>query len=663
MSSGVNTFLVQDDNLLVTDQVRYAVLKGAANNTVVPYNAISGTNSSLATVAELTGNFPASLTWNVQVPSQEIIVKRNALVRHRVRVAYNKVGNASAVAEPVWNSANNNVVSGVNNLGADCLNAFPVSQCIQTIQCTINNSTVSMNVQDTINSLLRFYDSRDLAEYSGLCPYLVDRQGIYSSAVNGATSFSNGQSNLLDEAFVPRSSYPVDVSQGGAASFAIAAGANNVSNVIEFTVYEPLWVSPWTWAHPKVGGQGMYGLQNIAVVMNMGNYQRMIRALPQYVTATGVPATSTSILGLTFVSSELILNYLTPQPSTVMIPRNVVPYYEVPRYYLTSGTGLAASVVAANTRFLSKVQSGRITSNNLQLNQIPDKLIIFFEPVTETLTTAGTITLPYYNRTNCPDFYAVLETMSLNFNNQAGLLSTWTQKDFFHAARDAGSKQSWYEFTGELQTATPCAIGGQFQGGTYSAAIGDPDVADAQSGGLNLPMTGSIIVLQFGKDIELPDYYASGSIGNFNLQINAEISHYQPFAVSYRMVCITVNSGVFVNEKGTSNPYTALLRKEDVLNASAMEPMGCHEFTRMVGGGFLDTLKSIGSSVWNVAKPLLRALAPMAQSHLAASSNPYAQAAAKGIGIAAPLLGQGMGAGAGAGDRLARHAKGSGYAY
>ena len=664
MAQSVETFLVQDDRLLTTDKVRYAVLKGGANITTVPYNAISGL-SNAQTVENIGTSFPSSFTWNIQVPSQEIVVGRNVLVRWRVRMVVEKTGSAAGFeSEPVWNSANSLLTSANVAYGADCLNAFPMSQCIQSIQATINNSSVSMLVQDIINPLLRLYDSRDLSEYQGLCPYLVDRMGIYNGVGSGSTTFGSSgvQNAILDEAFMPRSAYPVLVScvQAGALatiSNIAQAGANSTRCVVEFTVHEPLWVSPFTWANPKTGGQGMYGLQNLAIVMNMGNWNRLIRSMPQFLLANGNPVSRTSVVGVAVQSAELILNYLTPQPSSAMVPRNCVPFVELPRYYLNNNVQLnAVGAPSATLRGLVKTTASA-TSNNLQLNQIPDKLIIYFEPLTQS--TTGVDNLPYSLRTAIPDYYATIEGLTLNFNNQSGLLSTWTQKDLYHASRDAGSKQSWYEFTGQLQANTQSLQTGQFGGATanYDFTVGSAAINGNQSGGLNLPTTGSICILQFGKDIELPDYFAPGSIGNFNLQIQATVSHVQPFQATYRMAVIVVNSGVFINEKGTSNYYTSLLRKEDVLNASSMEPIGDSEFNRMIGGGFLDKLKSVGSSVWSVAKPVLKFLSPSIKQALSQSGNPYAQMASKAVD---PLLGQGMGAGDG---RLSRHMKASGYAF
>ena len=654
--SSVNTFLVQDDRLLVTDQVKYAVLKGAANNTVVPYNAISGTDP---TVTPTINNFPPSLTWNIQVPSQEVILDRRAMINYEVSIRFRKVAAGAAAGDQVW--ASSQKTGGADNESCDCLNAFPVSQCIQTIQATINNTTVANNVQDTLNSLLKFYDSRELSEYMGLAPYLIDRMGIYNSAAASLTSFQSDSVSVLDEAFAPRATFPVRivVNTGGGLNATNVCAVGNNDVVVRFNVWEPLFVSPFVWANPKVNAQGIYGVQNISIVQNFGNYDRMVKSLP-YLAANGDALTSTSVQGVNFNYARLYLNYLTPQPSSVMVPRNVVPYYETPRYYLSELTLPIAAATFQNpgtdtiSNTYTAVQAPQVRSNNLQLNQIPDKLIICMERV-----SAGGLS---QNSTALPPANGAITGISMNFNNQSGLLSTWTQKDLFHASRDAGSKQSWYEFIGQITA--PVALQGGIDGTTAIPANSRLTTALAATlsagQGVNLPTSGSVVILQFGKDIELPDYYAPGSIGNFNLQLNVDFQHFMPVDCVYRLLVITVNSGVFVTEKGTSNPYTALLRKEDVLNASSMEPLGCCEFNRMVGGGFFDTLKSIGSTAWKYGKPLLKAVAPVVQEMLGKSSNPYAQMASKGIGMASPLLGDGMGAG---GQRLARHAKGSGYAY
>jgi hypothetical protein len=111
-----------------------------------------------------------------------------------------------------------------------------------------------------------------------------------------------------------------------------------------------------------------------------------------------------------------------------------------------------------------------------------------------------------------------------------------------------------------------------------------------------VPTTGTILVLNFGEVIQLTEeYYAPGSLGTFNLQINVQAQNNQNedwAANSYELVIMTLNSGVFVNERGTSSTFLSLLTKQDVLDALQQQPYSNFEVHRMVGGGLLDNIRS-----------------------------------------------------------------------
>ncbi|MFM7989452.1 MAG: hypothetical protein ACKPKO_60070, partial [Candidatus Fonsibacter sp.] len=49
---------------------------------------------------------------------------------------------------------------------------------------------------------------------------------------------------------------------------------------------------------------------------------------------------------------------------------------------------------------------------------------------------------------------------------------------------------------------------------------------------------------------------------------------------------------VFVNERGASSTFIGLLTQQDVLNALQQQPYSNNEVRRMVGGGFLDNIRS-----------------------------------------------------------------------
>jgi hypothetical protein len=54
-----------------------------------------------------------------------------------------------------------------------------------------------------------------------------------------------------------------------------------------------------------------------------------------------------------------------------------------------------------------------------------------------------------------------------------------------------------------------------------------------------------------------------------------------------------MNTGVFVLERGTSQTYTAILSRSDVLSASSMPGYKSSDVKRLVGGNLEDSFKSL----------------------------------------------------------------------
>jgi hypothetical protein len=140
-------------------------------------------------------------------------------------------------------------------------------------------------------------------------------------------------------------------------------------------------------------------------------------------------------------------------------------------------------------------------------------------------------------------------------------------------------------------------------------------------------------MLEFGKDIQLiEDFFASGSLGNFNIQVQLTVDNYnQSIGSTVEMVMITMNSGVFVCERGTSSTYTGILTRADVLEASEQDAYSHADVRRMVGGGFLDRLKSGVSKLAPLLKTVASAAAPHVKEYLGKQGS-MGKLAAQGIG-------------------------------
>lgn len=141
----------------------------------------------------------------------------------------------------------------------------------------------------------------------------------------------------------------------------------------------------------------------------------------------------------------------------------------------------------------------------------------------------------------------------------------------------------------------------------------------------------------------------AGSLGNYQLQFtltcgNQFITGANAANTAWELVLITVNSGLFVCERGTSSSYTGILTRQDVLDVSTQEAYSGSDAKRMIGSGFLDTLRSVAGRI----APKLPALAGIAKHGLSMVNNPYAQAASGALGS----MGYGRSGGGGSGGGM-----------
>jgi hypothetical protein len=509
-----------------------------------------------------------------------------------------------------------------------------------TATCQINNTTVSINTQDIMPSILRMNDSRELYRYNSTTPSLPDQAYYnYSDAAfssNNPVATYNNASYDLDQ--VPRGSFPAVITLGhyGITSNAPAGGVALGSTIyidngsisvgpttiathaytfseefwivnFQTVVTEPLFLSPWIWGNPEFNCQGLLGINNMSFTLTIdATAKRLFSVVPQeevYMNPTGSTAQvgtytplgtglpslgvqtifSTNNGGLTIMGSNpnafkfsqspsgttlgviqpatspvMLFKFLSTQPSDLIQTKNIVPYHDYPRYLSSQAN---SSAVTAGTNSIT------LTSNNLQINQIPDMFII-------------TVRKQMADQ-NCYDAMAqmVINNISVNLNNQSGLLSSASQYDLWRLSERNGSSQSFAEFCGQqyIQNGLTYPVAGVGTGTTGLIAT-----------------TGSVLVLNPAYDLSLPDYITCGSLGNYNFQFNINVAYQQgaqsltnQTLQSLEICVVCVNSGIFTTQQGVSAVYTGILTKEMVLGAKSHQQasaMTSMEVARMVGG-------------------------------------------------------------------------------
>lgn len=548
MSESFQTVLVKDDRLNCHDSVKYAVQKGGANVTYSDIMAISESNSSHV--------------YNVIVPSETTCVDRrvewSSEIQFRLDFANVPAGDgpANSLTQPY-----DLVKYGV----ASALCAYPLHSCCSVVSTTINNNTISQNQDDVLQTIIRFLDRDHVAKYNGSTPTMPDNYLNYSDGVNATNNVLGAYNNsekVTD--YHARGAFQLlGINQTGFSTVAnntvYTGPAGNVSLYVRARVSEPLMISPFIFGHEETNNQSFYGIQNLNFRMNINSQARIWRQarITNDWAAAPQPIPIPTITIEKFIGSKLTFCYLTPHPEDLMAAKNVVSFLEMPRY-ITAGP---APVPA-----LGDVQ---VNTQTLQLNQVPDKLIL--------LARRKNLKL------NNPDSFLPIKQVSINWNNSSGILATATQQKLWLMSVENGVNQSFLEWTGQAKTYLATVNGG---------------IATSPYPSLTTPLVGGVLALDFAKDIQITEsYYAPGSLGTFQLQVRMTLFNQDPAnqveASDYEIIVITLNSGVFVLERGTASTYTGILTKQDVLDASSKNAYFGSDVKRLVGSGLMDNLKTV----------------------------------------------------------------------
>jgi hypothetical protein len=501
----------------------------------------------------------SSLVFNVQVPSLQTVIDRRVMVGSDITLKITGIPPAGEFL--------------VNYGTTDALAPFPLHQMCGTMTATLNSSSISVNVPDVLPALLKLHDKRQLQKYNSATTTMTDVYHSYADASGTNNDPLASYANVgYDSAFRPNGSWEL-LQWGTNSTMSNNAGDPNTDPQVvgtgsatrefycKFHTDEPLlFLSPFTYA-TESNTQGIYGIQNMNFQFQLQGANRVWRTSSSFAKTISLQSVSTSYLDFIFINGH---------PSDLLPSKNVVPYIEYPRYISsTQDTVPGASLGTPGSKIL--------TSQALTLNVVPDKLIIFVRSRADV------------SAVGVPDRFLPINNVNISFNNSSGILSSAEQRALWAMSHENGSNQSWEEFRG---------------------------VASKNNLGSGYPsqvrLSGSVLVLTMGKDIQLvQDYISAGSIGNYSLQVKVGVQNYGTQITDPEIVIITVNSGIVVLEQGVSSVFTGILTKEDVLKASDpqsadYEVVGWNENVRMTGAGLLDQIKTVGrKGLRMLAQPLL----------------------------------------------------------
>ena len=623
MSADIEKLAVFDSRI-VQSRPKYAVEKGALSLTNAPFNSIAATTSQH--------------TYNIYVPSENVFVDR--LLRWTSTV-YQQFSVAFAAPPAVGESI---VVPGRDF----ALQRFPLNALCSTLAATINDTTSVINTQDVLDQVLRLCDYK-VNRRERTCPTMLDKYASYDDAFgtinnplggydtaaldtdegNGAFQglvFTDAAGNALGTAAGPISGQNYDAVNGVPVANALT-GAGPVTVWVRWTSTEPIVLSPFIFADEHEWDTGLFGINNIQLVMNLvSDPRRSIRSTARAGRTISAVAYNTGAPGgQPFQSSQVNVQFLTPSLDVPLPPKSVVPYMEFPRYISQSYN------IAANS-------TGELQSQTITLPQIPDLLMIY----AKMDGTAGNV----YGQSDADFLFplanfqadGVRNPLTVNFDNFSGLLSSHTAEELYSMSVKNGLDMDWQTWSGIGRSAA----------GSYPG----------RQQGQRIPLVGGPLIIKPSQDLTLQSGQAPSLVGNFTLQFRVTVANRTAAPRNVQLYVITANSGFFESIRGSSRIIKGVLSEQDIINAPVAPMATRASLERMVGAGTgglsfgsLANILSKAKDIYHATKPAVSAIKGMLPESGTMGKIKGALGAV-GYGTGGEM---GMGTGAGTGGR--RHAK------
>jgi hypothetical protein len=392
---------------------------------------------------------------------------------------------------------------------------FPLASIMDNLLMSVNGESVSVPVGDYIHPLLCYNStSEQRGKEWSTSPSMPDSYqqlsdwSIYGSSKNPLANFGESSEDT-------RGGFPVTV---------VAA------DTVRIEITEPLFISPL-----------LQGLKDDEGFTNVQQFQFSIRWASDLSKAWSHSSLGNAITSVDvsfYQAPEMLVTYLT-KDFTDKIPAQVSYPYHKPQEYVKSVATLASG------------SSTTVISDSIKLSQIPKKCYLFARRSRSTTdyTTA--------------DAFAGIKRVSMNFNNESGLLGTASQEDLYHISRDNGLNHSWSSFS---------------------------------------KYRGSVVCLEYGKDIGLADDEAPGVNGAYTVSVQCEIENLSSAAVDYEFYMMFVMNGTFIVSPDFARATLGNLTRELVLDTKHHGHKISHEMhSTLHGGGFFSSLKHLVNKVAGVA--------------------------------------------------------------
>lgn len=371
----LNVVSVLDPVVALKSSRNFAVMK---TGSTISYKTISADGSDLT-----------QLNWDADPPNPNTIVSRNVMAKFQFRVVL------------TGTTTNTNLLDGY--LSAFGASRFaPIASIVNVITASINDTNVTMNLKNLITciSQCNMKDDDYVDTLSGF-PSMRDFYADYADFVNFGDAV-NPLRNIGNNGFYqPR----------GGWDYTIVTNTPT-SATVDFTVYEPLWLSPFLSMDDDE--QGFHGVQTFKLSMVCSQLDRVWSNCvgggnPATITNIAVSLTEKPQLQFKYISAGLLQN----------IPRSLVyDYHPMIDYKTTIGT------VNAGAQFSEY-------SSLITFPAIPRRIYVFARKAVGSLTA------------NDSDTFSSIDKVEIEYDNRQSLFASCDAFQLYKISQQNGLKMSY----------------------------------------------------------------------------------------------------------------------------------------------------------------------------------------------------------------------------
>lgn len=483
------------------------------------------------------------------------------------------------------------------------IRSFPLQKAMETVQMTINNQSMSINIGDVLSALEHFNISDKLrqVDFSKCATYPVSQFQNLSDSWNAVAASAHTDTSTgvgLPQYYRSQKSALALWEESPAGScqkqmpFVVTENPDTASNAvanakIQFVSTEPLFLSPLFWGDCDHDDSAFYGVNNMSFTFNFvgakanrmlaidfvgsnlvtGLTEAAARALTMTSTASFNPsAIANAISECGSYEAALLFQYITPQLTDRGQAMNKVlnyPYFNIERW-------------PSNAQSVGSQTEVTFTSNNVQLSSIPSKIYIFVRPTNSVLQKNPAQS----------DCFAAIKSVNLQWGNRSGLLASASIQQLYDISVRAGCCLSYNDWAGVplAKAASP---------------------SDYGSAGNQVYGSGSVLAID-PIDLGLDAIDAPGKLQKTSLYCSVQAINRAETSLSMELYVVAVSQGIFTLFNGQASSLIGVLNSNDVLNSheqTSGQMLSYSDARRMYGGNFLSDIKSDLRSLAKKKKP------------------------------------------------------------